>query len=71
MSAPVVDTASYSALVAEPALAVVLAVIRKRLLQDRPLNVFEYISQHYAQIRFEIEAAVSAVPASATGESVQ
>ncbi len=65
------DTAGYSALVVEPALAVVLAVMRKRLLQYRPFNVFKYISQHFSQIYFEIEAAASAVPASATGESVQ
>ena len=41
----------YSALVAEPA----LAIIRDRLLQDRPPKVLDYITQHHIQIHSEIE----------------
>jgi hypothetical protein len=59
MSAPVVsqqlDAASYSAVVMEPA----LAVIRNLLLRDHPHNVGEYISQHHSKIYFEIESAAS------------
>jgi hypothetical protein len=59
MSAPVVSqqlhAADYSADVVEPA----LAVIRSLLLQDRPCNVGEYVSQHHSKIN----AAVSAVSA--------
>ena len=61
--------ADYSALVVEPA----FAVIRKRLLQGHPTNVIDYICEHRSQILSEIQAAASAVPtvayASASGGS--
>jgi ankyrin repeat protein len=62
MSAPFVsqqlDAASYSAVVVEPA----LAVIRKLLLQDHPTNVIDYICERRSRILSEIEAAASSDP---------
>jgi hypothetical protein len=56
-SAPIVSQfdADYSAFVAEP----VLCIIRKMLLQDRPLDVLEYICRHHSQIHSEILAAAA------------
>ena len=62
MSTPVVsqqlDAASYSAVVVEPA----LAVIRNLLLQDHPTSVIDYICERRSRILSEIEAAASADP---------
>jgi ankyrin repeat protein len=62
MSAPAVlqqlDAASYSAVVVEPA----LAVIRSLLLRDHPTNVIDYICEHRSQVLSKIEAAASANP---------
>ena len=59
MSAPVVsqqlDAASYSAVVVEPA----LAVIRNLLLQDHPDDVIDYICERRSHILSEIKAAAS------------
>jgi hypothetical protein len=53
--------ADYCARVLDPA----LHIIRARLLQHRPLNVVDYISQYHSQIKSDIEAAASASPAPA------
>jgi hypothetical protein len=57
MSSPILpqQLGDYNDRVVEPA----LAIIRNRLLQDRPTNVLEYISLHYFQIHSEIAAAAS------------
>ena len=66
MSAPVVsqqlDAASYSAVVVEPA----LAVIRNLLLQDHPTDVIDYICDRRSHILSEIKAAASADPRNAS-----
>jgi len=53
--------ADYCARVLDPA----LDIIRARLLQHRPLNVGDYISQYHSQIKSDIEAAASASSAPA------
>ena len=53
--------ADYCARVLDPA----LHIIRARLLQDRPLNVGDYISQFHSQIKSDIQAAACASPAPA------
>ena len=53
--------ADYCARVLDPA----LHIIRARLLQHRPLNVGDYISQFHSQIKSDIEASASASPAPA------
>jgi len=61
MSAPINPpqlAADYCARVLDPA----LHIIRARLLQHRPLNVVDYISQYHSQIKSDIEAAASASP---------
>jgi len=50
--------ADYCARVLDPA----LDIIRARLLQHRPLNVVDYISQFHSQIKSDIESAASASP---------
>jgi hypothetical protein len=58
MSTPVFSqqlAADYSALVVEPA----LAVIRNHLLQNHPANVVDYICEHRSQILSEIDAVAS------------
>jgi hypothetical protein len=50
------DDANYSALIVEPA----LAIIRSHLLQHRPSNASEYISRHVHELCSDIAAAASA-----------